>query len=50
MYVYIWRCEHAMCGVEILMYQILLSFMSVCIQMMPVILYLLISSLDETSC
>ena len=50
MYVYIWLCEHAMCGVEILVCQILLSFMSVCIQMMPVILYLLISSFARTSC
>ena len=36
--------------VEILMYQISHSFMPVCIYIMPVILYLLISSFARTSC
>ena len=37
MHVYIWRCEHAMSCVEILMYQISLTqIMPICVQMMPV--------------
>ena len=48
--VYIWRREHAMFCVEILMYQISLPFMPICMEMMPVILYLFINIFTKTSC
>ena len=44
MHVYIWRCEHAvLCGNSHVS-NFTHSFMPICIQMMPVILYLSVAS------